>query len=443
MSARTGRVFGAVLAGALLLIAAAEPESRLEQYQRLRREAAADVKAGELEAAEGKLTTALELYPDVPGSYIRLARVLAAEDKLDKALICVEAYAETGLTYDVAADPALKVLVGHPDFAPIAARMAKNAQPAGGRFSADWTVDAEPTFIAEGIVKDGETWLVSGVASRSILRLTMDGRIVTSAPFLSPDENTGALFGMATDRPRGLLWVAEAWGDGVPGASGESKTGLLKVSLKTGEVLARFFVPADGGKHQLGDVTVGGDGTVYASDGIGGGIYRLKSGTPKLELLVKPGAMASPQGLVICPGESAMVVADYSTGLHRVDLETGKIALVTGGANGLAGTDGMVLIHRERRVGVVLALSQNGVTPQRVVSIVLDGDCRAQRAFDVIAANLPGMDDVSLLAADGDYLMLVSHARWDARDQDGKLTRPDPGPVGLRRIEWTGWSPVG
>lgn len=440
--------FGAVLAGALLLIAAAAPESRLEQYFRLRTEAVAAVKAGDLATAEGKLTIALELYPDVPGSYIRLARVLAAEGKFDKALLCMEAYVDTGLTYDVAADPALRVLIGRADFAPIAARMAENAKPKGGRFGSDWVLDAEPAFIAEGIVKDGDTWLVSGVAARSILRLSVtattetDRSGLTSAPFLTPDDDTGALFGMAIDQPRGVLWVAEGWGDGVPGTSGKSKAALLKVSLKTGKVLARFFVATDAGKHQLGDVAVAADGTVYASDGIGGGIYRLKAGSPTLELFVKPGAMASPQGLVICPGESAMVVADYSTGLHRVDLETGEIALVTGGGNGLAGTDGMVLIHRERRVGVVLALSQNGVTPQRVVSIVLDGDCRAQRAFDAIAANLPGMDDLSLMAADGDYLMLISHARWEARDQDGKLTRPDPGAVRIRRIEWTRWSLV-
>ncbi|MDO8295345.1 MAG: hypothetical protein Q7T19_02785 [Caulobacter sp.] len=444
------RLFGVVgILAALLLIAAAEPETRLEQYQRLRQEAAAAVKAGDLATAEGKLTTALELYPDVPGSYIRLARVLAAEGKLDKALICVEVYADTGLTYDVAADSALKVLIGRPDFAPIAARMAKNAEPAGGGFSADWALDAEPTFIAEGIVKDGDTWLVSGVASRSILRLSLTattetGRSgLTSTPYLTPDDDTGALFGMAIDRPRGVLWVAEAWGDGVPGTSGESKAALLKVSLKTGKVLARFFVATDGGKHQLGDVTVAGDGTVYASDGVSGGIYRLRAGSPKLELLVKPGAMASPQGLVICPGDFAMVVADYSTGLHRVNLATGETALISGGSIGLAGTDGMILLNRAPTGDLTLALSQNGVSPQRVVSVSLDGSCSTFRGSRLVAANLPGMDDLTLLAADGDYLMLVSHSRWEARDQEGKLTRPDPGPVRFRRTEWTGWSPVG
>lgn len=430
---------------ALLLVAAAEPESRLEQYFRLRQEAAVAVKAGDLATAEGKLTTALELYPDVPGSYIRLARVLAAEGKLDKALLCVEAYAYTGLTYDVAADPALKALTGRADFAPVAARMAENAKPKGERFGVDWTLDAEPAFIAEGIVKDGETWLISGVAARSIVRLTeTEGRTLTSSPFLTPDGATGALFGMVIDRPREALWVAESWGDGVPGTSGESKTGLLNVSLKTGKLIARYFVSADdGGKHQLGDVTVAGDGTVYASDSVGGGIYRLKPGSPRLELFVKPGVMASPQGLVICPGDAAMVVADYSTGLHRVDLATGETALLEGGSTALAGTDGMILLNRGQKGHPTLALSQNGVTPQRVVSAWLDRSCSTIKGSDLIAANLPGMDDLSLLAADGDYLMLISHARWEARDQDGKLTRPDPGPIRIRRIEWTGWSLVG
>lgn len=446
MSVRTASRIGAALA-ALMLIAAAEPESRLEQYFRLRTQAAAAAKANDLVTAESRLEAALELYPDVPGSYIRLARVLAAQGKLDKALLGVAAYAEAGLVLDVAGDPVLKVLVGRDDFTSVAARMAKNAQPKGERLGAEWSLDAEPDFMAEGIVKDGDTWLVSGVAARSILRLTFaasteEGRL-QAASFLAPDDDTGALFGMAVDRPRGLLWIAEAWGEGVPGTSGVSKTALLKVSLKDGKVLARFFVPDDGGKHQLGDVTVAGDGTVYATDGIGGGVYRLSPKSAQLTLLIKPGAMASPQGMVICPGGLAMVVADYSTGLHRVDLATGAIELLMGGSNGLAGTDGMVMIARSPEGDVTLALSQNGVAPQRVVSVTLDGACRAFKAVSLIAANLPGMDDLSLLAPDGDYLMLVSHSRWEARDQDGKLTRPDAGPIRIRRIDWTGWSPVG
>lgn len=428
---------GAVLV-ALLLIGAAAPEGRLAQYQRLRREAVAAVQAGDLATAETRLTAALELYPDVPGSFVRLARVLAAEGKHDKAIVALEAYAYAGLTYDVAGDPALKVLVGRPDFAPVAARLAKNAEPEGDGWKT-WTLDTEPEFIAEGIAKDGESWLISGVSGRSILLLADAG----TTPFLRPDSQTGALFGMAVDQMHGVLWVAEALGEGVPGSSGESRTGLLKVSLKTGKVMARVFVPSAGEKHQLGDVTVAADGTVYASDSVAGGVYRLKAGSSKLELFVEPGAMASPQGLVICPGEQAMVVADYSTGLHRVDLETGKTDLLIGDGYGLAGTDGVALLPSGPGA-VMLALSQNGVSPQRVVEVHLDAECRAFMSSPrLIGASLPDMDDLTLLAVDGDFVVVITHGRWAARGEDGKLTRVDPGPIKIRKLRWSTWSLVG
>ena len=430
MSARTGRAFGAVLA-ALLLTAAAEPESRLAEYQRVRREAVAAAQAGDLATAEEKLDRAVQLFPDVPGGYIRLARVQAAAGNLEGALRNVQLYAGMGLTLDVGQDPALKALIDSPDYADIAWVLADNARPIG-EVTALATIAGDPEFIGEGLFHDGRGWLLSTVAGRTIVRLTPGGHM----PFLQTDVGTGAIFGMAVDRRRGLLWAAEAWGDGVPGGSGAARTGLLKVSLKDGAILGRIPLPEGGVRRQIGDVVVARDGTVYATESVAGGVWRLKAGSVQLEQIVGPGHMASPQGMFLCPGETAMLVADYATGLHRIDLSSGEATPVEGLKAGLAGTDGLVAapdvnfgMRRASPLPLGAIVTQNGVSPQRVLLLRINPECSEVEEATPLAAGLPGMDDVTLAAVRGNEAVFVGHGRWDARDANSRLTTPMPAPI--------------
>jgi hypothetical protein len=430
MSARTARTALTALA-AVFLIAAEAPETRLEQYQRLRREGVAAAQAGDLGRAEAALAQALKLYPDVPGSYIRLARVQAAAGKTDAALANVETYARMGLRLDITRDPALKDLTASPGWAAVAAVFDRNGT-AFGDLAEIGSVTGDPEFIGEGLVHDGKGWLLSTVSGRTIVRVGAG----EATPFLKADAETGAIFGLAADRRRGVLWAAEAWGADLPGGSGPAKTGLLKVSLTDGRILARIALPDDGGKHQLGDVALLSDGTVYATDAVGGGVWKLRPGGAALDRVVGPGQMVSPQGMAVCQGETAMLVADYSTGLHRLDLTTGEIAPLAGLRTGLAGTDGLVVapgvdygLHNASPPPLAVIATQNGVSPQRVMLLRISADCREVEDADLVAANLPGVDDVALAAVDRGEVVFVGHARWADRGEDGKLALPEPQPI--------------
>jgi hypothetical protein len=416
---------------AVFLIAADSAETRLEQYQRLRREGMEATAAKDLPKAETIFANALTLYPDVPGSYIRLARVQAAQGKGEAALANLESYARMGLRLDPSRDPALKGLMDLPGYAEIAAVFEKNGAPFGDVAEVA-SLDGHPNFVGEGVVHDGKGWLLSTVSGRTIVRLA-DGK---ATPFLKGDAETGAIFGMAVDRKRGVLWAAEAWGKAVPGGEGEPKTGLLKVSLKDGRILARYYLPEDGKRHQLGDVVVAGDGTVYASDAVGGGVWRLKPGAPALDPLVADGGMISAQGMAICAGGAALLVADYSTGLHRIDLKTTAIAPLGGLRTGLAGADGMVAapeveygLRNASPLPLGVIVTQNGVSPQRVMLLRISADCDEVEGAELVAANLPGVDDLALATMYEGRAVFVGHARWAERDEDGKLAVPAPGPI--------------
>jgi hypothetical protein len=419
--------FGAVLA-ALLLTAAAAPESRLEQYFRLRQEAGAAAQAGDLATAEAKLEAALVLYPAAPGPFIHLARVEVAAGKPQEAVVHLAEYARLGLTWGVAGDAALKALTTRADFAPVAARLKANADPVGA--PQEIAALGPAGAVYEGVVHVDGGWILSSVAGRGLLRRAEDGSLET---LLSPDAETGGLFGMAVSADGKVLWVAESRGPGIPGSAGEARTGLLKIALPSGRVLARYFVPDDGAKHQLGDVTLGEDGTVYASDGVGAAVYRLKPGAIRLEAFVTSREMASPQGMAICPGGAAMVVADYSSGLHRIDLKTGVLTAVGGMRAALAGTDGLFRIPHEfpmRNASphpVALIATQNGVTPARVLFLRLSPDCDELEGLNVLASGHPGMGDLTLGAFGEGAIVFIASSGWAGYDGDGKPTADAPG----------------
>lgn len=400
------RAAGLTLA-AVLCLSAAAPESRLEEYFRLRKEAGEAAAAGDLARSEVLLGRALFLYPTAPGSLIRLARVEVAAGKPHEAVAHLAEYAELGLTWDVKGDKALASLTERADFAPVAAQLAANAAPLG---SPTVLATLKPGQIYEGLAFHRGAWLVSSVTDHSIL-IVRDGK---AAPFLKPDETTAGLFGMAVDAERGWLWVAEAAGPEIPGSAGPARTGLLKVDLKSGAILARYPAPE---AVQFGDVLLGPKGEVYASDSVGAGIWRLPSGGEALSLFAKARDIASPQGMALCDG-AALVVADYSTGLHRVALADGVVEPIAAGPTAaLAGIDGLFGLsrwnaRRPEHMGRPFLATQNGVTPERLLSITLDAQCRKARIVRPMAANTPGMADLTLGAASPRWAGFIAGSGW-------------------------------
>lgn len=431
MSARTGRVFGTALA-ALILTAAAEPESRLEQYQRLRTESVAASQAGDLATAEARMEAAHDLFPTSPGTLIRLSLIEIAAGKRQEALDHLWDYVHLGLSWDFS-EPRFSVLAEVPD-PKIRANFIALASVSGANKVAYMTgaqpvvTLPDPGEVYEGLARQGKGWLISSVSKRSITRYDPAGGFT---PFFTPDNETGGLFGMAADPEHNVLWVAESRGPGIPGSTGQARTGLLKLNLKTGNLIARFFVADDGGKHQIGDILLGPDGTVYASDSLGSTIWRLAPGSPKMERIATSREIASAQGMTLCPDGKALVVADYSSGLHRIDLADGGDELIGGVKAALQGTDGLLALPGGDIIGI-----QNGVTPQRVLRLTLSAGCRSVTAIKVLAAG-GRLDDASLGALGEGDVVVVGQSGWAYRDGDGKLADGEHDPARLLTIPLT------
>ena len=401
-------------------------ETDVAAFQRLRAEGVAAAGADDLATASARLAEADERIPNHPGLMLMRARVAAAAGQSEAALEQVRRYADAGLDMNLAGDRALSTLAGQPGFDAVAAALEANRAPVGAdRLESLAAIPGDG--LVESVARDGARgrWLVAMIRGRTIVALDDAG---TVTPWLESDPTIGGVLGLALDAPAGVLWAAASpLPPAMHGLSAEAPRpgpALLKIDLASGRVLARFPAPAD--DQMLGDVTLGPDGTVYVA---GGDLFRLRPGGAALEVLSPAGPMRSPQGMAVTPDGAALIVADYSSGLWRVDRATGAAARLEAPANAsLIGVDGLITDGR-----FVYAL-QNGTAPQRVLRLTLDADWRRIETVEVLAANLPQLDEPTTgLVHDGE-LVFVSRSQWSDFDGEGAPRTPTPEPALISRL---------
>ena len=404
-------------------------ESDVAAFRRLRTEAVAAAGADDLTTAASRLAEADARIPNHPGLMLMRARVAAAAGRPDEAMIQLNRYAAAGLVMNLAADRALSALAGHPDFDALAAVIEANRAPVGS--SRLTTVAGLPSAVlVESVARDEARgrWLVSQVRGRTIVALDDAGEV---EPFLAPDSAIGGVLGLVMDAPNNVLWAATAplppATHGLAAGAPRPASALLKIDAATGAVLARY--PAPNGERSLGDLALAPDGVVHVADSAGGDLFRLMPGREALEVLLPAGTLGSPQGMVVTPDGAALIVADYSSGLWRVDRATGAAArLPQPGIDSLIGIDGLTTDGR------AIYGFQNGVNPQRVLKLTPDAGWTAIEAVEVLAANLPMIDEPTTGLVRNGELVFVSRSQWSDFGGDGAQTTPTPAPAIIARL---------
>jgi len=153
------------------------------------------------------------------------------------------------------------------------------------------------------------------------------------------------------------------------------------------------------------------NGDPIVSDGNGGGIYRLRAGTLQR---IDHGEFISPQTIAICAGDRHAFVPDYVRGVAEFDLETGTATwLPMENRHALDGIDGLYC------QGSSLVAVQNGTSPVRIVSFILDPskatilkETVIERATSTLGAPTHGV----LVGATFFY---IANSGWDAIDDHG------------------------
>ena len=376
-----------------------------ESHLALREEALAAYQRRDYVAAREATAAALALQPDSPRYLRQLAALAALTGRPDEAIGYLRRIAALGLAANVDRDPDFASLQGTPAFRAVLAQLAAHRAPQG---AAELYAELPGrTGLIEGIAfreRTGEVFL-GDVHHRCIWRRDRSGRVER---YSAEDEELLGIFGLALDEPRGLLWAAMS---AVPEMAGfdrelEGHAALAAFSLASSELVRVVHVPVDGRPHGLGDLAVGADGAVYATDSKSPVIWRLAPDAEELEAWVESPAFGSLQGLVI--EDRRLLVADFEHGLFVVSLDARDLRPVAAPAGTtLLGLDGLVATP-----GGVIAV-QNGVDPPRLLRLGFEPGFHALRRVQVVAAGLPDFTDLTLVTTVRDQPLVVAGSGWE------------------------------
>ena len=277
--------------------------------------------------------------------------------------------------------------------------------------------------LVEGVVSDSRTrrLYLASIVDRALL---MSGDSGLSAV---PAIDAGSLSGLVLDEASRTLWLASGAFDPTPDPD-NAFAGLLAFDLDRQAVISRVAAPE--GVRTLSDIALGKGGIVYASDPLGGGLYRLAPGANAIETLVAPGTLRSPQGIAVDPSGRRLYVSDYGYGLATVDVASGRVDRIAAASPMmLDGIDGLYW-HR----GSLIAI-QNGTSPMRVVRLRPDRAGTRVEALDVIEAAHPEWGEPTNGHVVGDTLLYIADPQWDRFDAGGKVKGEGPlRPNQVRRV---------
>jgi hypothetical protein len=385
-----------------------------------------------------------ELPAPTPRYFLTVASVEAHLGHKTEALQWLEKYAATGLNYDIAQDDDLKALLADEAGRKIAAEMKAHSQSVEkAQFVCTLpqsdTMPEDITYLKSAYLKSADSktagsFIVSSVQHRTLYRVTLPkagGKATTKECTIQelplPEEaKRWPTMAVSADPKRKVLWMTA---NAVPEFTGfpkedEGKALLLEVDAESGKILHRYD-PGASGPAVLGDMSVAADGTVYVTDSIGGGVYRLrensqrgKDETAKLEKIAD--GLFSPQTTAVARDGKRLFVADYSMGIAVIDLASAnsatKVSYLPHPENiAVVGLDGLYL-NEDSLIGI-----QNGTEPNRIIRLRLNHAQTEITGAEVIEQATERMGDPTHAVAVDGWFYVSANVGWSKVNDNGKL----------------------
>lgn len=369
--------------------------------------------------------TLIEIGAEMPGPtpnyMLRMASVETHLGHKTEAIQWMRRYAATGLRYDVTKDDDLKPLAADQDFRPIAAQMERQSKPIAG---------AQPvcTFPIADLMPEDLAWeslsssfIVSSIRHHALYRVSLPKPGATDCALeeipLAETVGHWTVMAVSFDTTRKLLWTTISAITGFSGITPEEagKAAVLAMNPASGMVIKRFDLKTDG-PAVLGDMSVAADGSVYFTDSIGGGVYRVHGDlqNAKVEQIAK--GLLSPQTPVLALDGKRLLVADYVMGVATIDLSNGEVAYLAHPEDiAVTGLDGL-LLSGDTLIGI-----QNGTEPERIVRYQLDRNQTKITSADIVEQSTPGLGEPTHAVELNGMIYVTANVGWNKIDGQGKL----------------------
>jgi len=328
------------------------------------------------------LEKTIEAGADHPLIFYFLARGYALSGNTDDAILWLNRVADLGVSYKPEEDTNFAAIQKTSEFDLVVHKFRENLKPT--EFSKPFLTFTDKNFIPEGIAYDPlEKKFYFGDAAGNRISTYKD---TTFEDFSKPEDGLWSVLGMKIDSKRRILWASSS------ALTGDQKgrSGIFQYDLNSRRLITKYLLPGE--NHALGDLEFDSRGNVYTTDSNTPALYRLKSGSHQLDLLIGGGAFRSPQGLVLSADEKTLFLADYSRGLFGIDLASGKFWKLSRavGTTTVAGIDGLYR-YEDALIGI-----QNGFDPKRVLKIFISKDLQTIERVDVLESNHPVFPEPTL-----------------------------------------------
>jgi hypothetical protein len=379
---------------------------------------AVDAATGRIADIAGLERLAL-LFPDSASVRLRLMNAHLQADATGEAVRDIRWLRERGYVLSPGAQAQLAAMLPPEQGDELRALFADAPVPLTS--SSSFALVPANAALVESVLFDpaNERLFATSIVSRSLFVRTGDAAWHTDSL-----PGAGSLGGIAIDEKRGLVWIAS----GVYEVTPEAETafrGLIALDRQSLEERARIAAP-DG--VSLSDIAVGPDGRVYASDPEGGGVYVTGLEGDRLDTLVWPGVLRSPQGIVPHPGGHVVYVSDYRYGLASIQ-RSGVVTRVESDIPILLdGIDGMWW-HDGNLIAV-----QNGINPMRIVALRIERN-RVVEQRTIERASRAWTEPLGGSISDG-KLVYVANGQWDRFGPGGAPVDGKPAvPTEIREID--------
>lgn len=381
---------------------------------------------------EGFLAAMREVAALRPAQWSMLYNVaagLALTGDSEGAMAQLEAIGASGLYVNVAADADFDSLHDHPRYDALLASMDALLEPSGeSALVHEFDVVG---LMPEGLAIDEATgaMYISSIREGRVWRVAEDG---TLEDFVLPDahDGIGGLFGMAVDNGRGILWVTSSTPGQYIGPHRDAgpPSALFGFDLVTGAV--RHYLPLEGERHFLGEVVIGPEGGIYASDSLDPVIYRVRDDLSALEPYFVADQYTNLQGFDFAP-DGRLYIADYVQGIVLADVAAGMLTpLVAEDDTSLIGVDGMFYVD-----GALIAI-RNGVQPHRILRFELADDGITIMRTGVLASRLALWDEPTLGQIVDGQLIYNAASGWPSFLDDGTVAEgAELSPIRIMSVE--------
>jgi sugar lactone lactonase YvrE len=364
------------------------------------------------------MESALEESPGHAILMRHLAQGHALAGQPDSARVWLERLADTGAWFDLTAYEELAGLVSDPGFRQVTDRVEENRRPSGEATVAFRVPD--PLLVPEGVAYDpgSGTFYLSSVRQRKIVGTDGTGK---SDDFAGEEAGLFCGLGLKVDDTRRQLWAVSAAFPGMEGYTDELKgcSTLSCFDLETGDRLRHVALVDPDAPHAFGDLVVDGEGRVYVTDAVEGGVFVLDPGAEEMRKLLPPGTLHGPNGIALDGDRDLLYVAQYNLDVIVVDLADGSVHPLPRPSDlALYGVDGLYL-YRNSLIAV-----QNHPSLDRVARFFLAEDGLSLTGWETLVARDPRFEEPTTGTLVGNRFLFIANSQIEKMSH---ADSPDPG----------------